>query len=281
MAGAMDMFRNMMGNKNPVQTVGLANQSNQQQQTVNPALQAGGLNNPNNAVIPNAAPGQLNANTQLDKNIPENQQKQAEQGLDFNKIWEQPDGKQVDPGKFSRPKYDSNKLREGVGKMSFTQGLDQAQVAKALGGDVQSFMDILEAVQRNTFMTSFQASETYNGQLLDNYDKTVDARIPREIGRQETQNLVRNSFKGLDNPAVAPMLQDITAKFQQAYPDASPQQIAEAAKNYLLEAAKLITGQSESGENKQAGNGTQRAQRNSGAITDFSNFDATPQQTMQ
>lgn len=257
----------------PQQAVQGMQNGQQQQGAVQPSAGPGGNNNPANAVSPAAAPGQQNAQAQKDAQGPQNADKVAEQGLDFNKIWETPDpSKQVaDPGKFNRPKLDAAKLRDGVGKMSFTQGMDQAKVAKALGGDVQSFMEIMEQVSRNTFNTSFQANEAYNGQMLDSYDGTVNARIPREIGRRETQSLVQESFKGMDNPGIAPMLRDITSKFQAAYPDASPQQIAEAAKKYLLDAAKTITGQSESGENT-AVNGNQQARQN-GAITDFSGFE--------
>lgn len=268
----MDMFRGFMGNKNQGNQ-GNGQQAGQQQQNqVQPSTLPGGNNNAGNAIVPGAAPGQQNAQSQADKSAPQNLDKQAEQ-FDPSKIWEAPEAGKVNPGKFSRPKLDAAKLREGVGKMQFTQGLDPQLVAKALGGDTESFMSVLDSVARNSFMTNFQASDAYHGQMLDSYDRTVDARIPQEIGRRETQQLMEQSFQGLDNPEVAPMLKDITEKFQRTYPDASPAQIAEAAKKYLLNAANLITGQSESGGNKSQGQGNQRAQQ-SGAITDFSNFDS-------
>lgn len=269
--GIMDSIFGGVQRQQPVQN------QQQQPQQVAPSQAPGGQNNLANSVVANNPPGTTGPRAASDANLPANGDKKAP--LDeFAKIWEPPaaDGKVKDLSKFTRPRLDSARLNEGVGKMSFTQGLDPQLVQKALNGDAEAFMQALDHVGRQSFSNSFQAAERYQGQMLDSYDQSVNARIPKEVGRMESRNLLQQANKNLDHPAVMPLLEVVRKQMEQAYPDATPAEIAEASKKYLTQVGGLITSQSESdnGNNQQVrGNN----QRKSSTVTDFSNFDAQPQ----
>lgn len=276
----MDVFRSSIGNRNQPTQQTQAQQGGQQQ-TVQPSAQPGGQNNLANASVKSQPPGVTGSRTQTDSGVPNNLDQKAAPLDEFKDLWNPPEpegGKRPDNSKFSRPKLDQNKLGEGFGKMSFTQGLDPNKIQKALGGDAESFMEILEHTARRAAMTSFQASESYNGRLLDTYDQSVNARIPKQISEFETRSAVRNTIKGMDHPAVSPWLDSLQSQFRERFPDASPQEIAQAAQRYLQEAAKVITGQSESDSNNESEFGNQRQNRNSSIVDDFTDFELAPQQ---
>lgn len=253
-------------------------QAQQNQQQVQPSAAPGGMNNPANTQVASNAPGTTGQRAAVDANLPQNLDKKAP--LDeFSKLWEPPaapkEGQKPDMTKFSRPKLDPAKFNEGVSKMSFTRGLDPALVTKALSGDAEAFMTVLEGVGREAFSNSFQAAERYQGQLLDNYDRTVSARIPKEIGRQETRQLLVQSNKGLEHPSVLPLISQVQKQFEGLYPDASPAELKEAATRYLKEVATLITtSQSESDNGNTPGRENSQRGSQGGIVTDFANFDS-------
>lgn len=252
-------------------------QPQQNQTQVQPSAAPGGMNNPANTQVPSAAPGTTGQRAAVDANLPQNLDKKAP--LDeFAKLWEPPalkEGQKPDMTKFTRPKLDPAKFNEGVSKMSFTRGLDPQLVTKALSGDAEAFMAVLEGVGREAFSNSFQAAERYNGQLIDHYDKTVSARIPKEIGRQETRQLLIQSNKGLEHPSVLPLISQVQKQFEAQFPDASPAELKEAATRYLKEVATLITtSQSESDNGNTPGRENSQRGSQGGVITDFANFDS-------
>jgi len=275
MPNIMSMFSNMT-NKSPVQSQG-PNQAPvpvATQATVIPSQAPnGGANNPANAVNQQAAPGTTGSVANVDKNLPINGDKQAQPSpLDqFKDIWSPPKQDSTpDISQYSYPKLDPSKLVEGIAKMDFTRNISPELFQKATGGDAIAMKQMLNQVAQEAFSTSFQASDRYNKQIFDTYDKSVAARIPKEVGRREVDNLIKQSFKGngMDHPAIAPVIDVITKQMRQHYPEASAQEIADASKMYLKEIAPLITRQSESDANNQS----QQVRPKSKVITDFSNF---------
>lgn len=290
--GLMDAFRSTMGNRGTAQQPQQGQQPNQQmgqvqgqqqpqgQQQVQPSAQPGGLNNPGNLQVPNAAPGQSGQQAQRDNNIPKNLDKASLD--DFNSLWDKPkDGKdQSQAGRWQRPKLDSNKITETVNRMSFTAGVDPQLATKALSGDVESFFAVLDQVGRNGFQTSFGAMDNYQGRMFDAYDQSVNSRIPRMVSSLGSQRQIGQLNRNLQHPALAPMVDTIRQQFESRYPDASPDEIAEAVNAYFQQAAGVLTtGQGESGNGTTAGSqvmGQQNPGRGQTIVTDFDGFELDP-----
>lgn len=278
----MDIMSRLFGKSQPIQQAPQPGQAQQQVQQgqAQPSAQPGGLNNPANAVVPNAAPGTTGSLAAADKGIPKNLDKATLD--DFTQIWEpagkDESGKQLpDPSKFNRPKLDMNKIQETVNKMSFTGNIDPAKAQAALTGDVSALMEILDGVGRNAFQSAFSANESYQGRILDNYDASVNARIPKMVGSLGSQQQIGELNPNLSHPALAPMVKSVRQQFESAYPDASPKEIAAAVNHYFSQTAALLnTNQSESGNGNLAtgqnlGNNGQ-AKRGS-VVTDFDGFE--------
>jgi hypothetical protein len=270
--GIMDMFRSATGNTNAV-TGAAPLPGGQQQQGVQPSAQpAGGINNPGNAVVPAAAPGTEGTPPLKDTGIPKNLDKTAT--IDnFNALWDQPaaDKQTPDPSVFKRPNLDPAKLQETFSKMNFVGSVDPQLAAKALAGDSEAFMQVLNSVGQAAFQTSFKAMDGYTGRMFDSYDQSVNARIPKVVGDLESRQLLQSN-EGLNHPAVQPLVESVRQQFRQRYPDASPQEIANAANAYFKQVAKFVnTDQSESGNSAAVKSAPQKG-RNP-VIDDFSNFE--------
>src|SRR6187399_335298 len=284
--GIMDMFRSQAGNTNSPQMQQPQGPGNQGQQAGQgyippPSQGPGGQNNPANAVVPGAAPGTTGSVAANDRGIPKNNDKQALTIDQFNDLWKDPElgegkSRQSDPSQYRYPKLDANKIGAAVREMNFTSTIDPASVAKALNGDAEAFMQVLNGVAQEAFKTSFNASYSSQERILGGYDQSVNARIPKVVGSMESRQLLQGRNRGVEHPAISPLVETTRQRFQERYPDATPQEIATAADSYLLESAKLlIAGQSESG-NANAGGGEQSQSQSRGKgsiVTDFENFE--------
>jgi hypothetical protein len=137
-------------------------------------------------------------------------------------------------------------------------------------------MNILNGVAQEAFKTSFNANYSSQERILGNYDRSVNARIPKVVGNLESRQLLQGRNRGFEHPAVAPLVESARVRFQERYPDATPSEVAAAADAYLLESAKLlIASQSESGSPQGSG-GKQSQRRPSSAgfaVTDFEDFE--------
>lgn len=233
-------------------------------------------NNPGQNPAAYNAPGSSGAS--LDPNNPAKQNTPTLD--DFSKLWETPT---VDPkappnkAQFRYPKFDQSKLAERVQQLDFASAVPGDVLQKAASGDADAFREALNIVGRGAFQTGFSATDKLNSQLFDQFGRSVDERIPQQVKGIQNQAAVFAEMKGLDHPAVAPMLNSITNQMQQMYPDASPAEIANHSKNYLRTMAQVITGQIET-DNSNASNNDNSARSGgrktpSKAVFDFSQFD--------
>ena len=193
-------------------------------QPANPAqANKPGPDNQNNAQNPDVA----NANP---ANFPPNPM-DAYATLFDNANKEKPEA----PPSFS---LDPNKLKEISGGMSFTGGVDQELMQKAVQGDIQAFSQVMDQVARNAYSMSLQ----HSGALTD---KFVGARSEFErkaLNSEVSKQLVHNSLQvpNQDHPVVRAELRRIADHMLQTNPNANPAQIAKEAQEYFIKLSQAM-----------------------------------------
>ena len=174
----------------------------------------------------------------------------------YSKMWENNPNKTEAP----RLKIDGKVLDEVSGKMDFMQGIPQDLMQKATSGDVNSLIQLMGMVSKNTYRASIE----HGSALTDSFVGQRDAFRDQSTGSAVREELLmQDLFKGADGkplPTYAKkQIADIAKRLQQANPDASPQEIAQSARNYVSEMAKMMSGESSQGSEEQPNGGGNKA----------------------
>ena len=129
-------------------------------------------------------------------------------------------------------KLDPKTLGEVSSSMDFTKGLNPELMQKALGGDAKSLLDVIQAVGRNSYSASLEhataLTETHLGQRAA-FDQS---RVDRGVKQQLTSSHL-SSVANYDHPVVKAELNRVANQYASSNPDASPQQVAQAAQKYI------------------------------------------------
>lgn len=221
-----DFFKPQQPKQQPQQ------QPQQQQQqfgTPNPQNQPSGQGG---ATIPNV---NNNGGQQGNGQNPQNQPQRNP--LDtYSKMFDNPG---TDADKAPSFTIDPKIMDQVVSSQDFMQGVDPELMQKATSGDMQALVQLIQHTSRN----AYRASIEHGGMLTD---KFVGSRLGFEnksLGSRVKQELTMNSLSNTPNyqhPVVKRQLTEIAQRLQQANPDATPQEIAEASKKYLSDLAAAL-----------------------------------------
>lgn len=187
----------------------------------------------------------------------------------FSKLWENPTNQQGNNSDY-KPLFgtpDVAKLTEQVGKMNFADRVNPELLQKAMSGDAQSMLQVLNGVGQSAFQQAFLA----NSQMTD---KAFQANLPtiqKSMESQYTKLRANETFAGANpafsHPAVKPLFEFMQAQFQQQFPNATPQEIATHTQNYFTQVGGLFNQKSDGSGNNSA---TSSGKREDG--TDWANF---------
>ena len=134
---------------------------------------------------------------------------------------------------------DPTAFRTQIANTNFAANVPQEQIAKALGGDQQAFMDVINAAAREAFAASAQLSHG----LIEHGVRTgaerlnsgLDSRIRNfQLKSQNTSN------EALQHPAVAPMLNAVKMQIASSNPNLSPDQVQQQAEQYFSQMADVL-----------------------------------------
>lgn len=147
-------------------------------------------------------------------------------------------------------KLDPQVLNDVSSKMDFMQGIDAELVQKATSGDVNSLMKVIQSVGQNAYRASLEhttaLTDTYLGER-SKFDKgTVAAGVRQQLTQAELA-----SAPNYDHPVLKAELNRVAAQYAKANPDATPQQVAKAAHQYIQDlnaALNPSTGSSGNGQ---------------------------------
>lgn len=130
-------------------------------------------------------------------------------------------------------------FRTQIANTNFAANVPQEQIAKALGGDQQAFMDVINAAAREAFAASAQLSHG----LIEHGVRTgaervnsgLDSRIRNfQLKSQNTSN------EALSHPAVAPMLNAVKMQIASSNPTLAPDQVQQQAEQYFSQMADVL-----------------------------------------
>jgi hypothetical protein len=211
---------------------GQQGQQGQSQNTNNPQNQGNGQNQGGSATLPNQGNnGQPVNNGQNAQNQP------PANPLDmYSKMFDNP---ATEGDKSPTFAIDPKIMDSVVSSQDFMQGVDPELLQKATTGDTQALLQIINSVGRN----AYRASIEHGGMLTD---KFVGAKLSHEgksLGSKVRQELTMNTLSNTPNfqhPVVKKQLTEIAQRLQQANPEATPEEVAKAAKEYITELSRAL-----------------------------------------
>lgn len=246
-------------------TVGGPGAQQQPQQYVPGTQQLAQPANANHQPAPAAnsgAPGEGNSGAPIDP------AKGAQPGSSmdqFTGIFKLPESTPANADPMGQPllQMDPAKLQEAVKKMDFSRAIDPEQAQKAMQGDMQAFMSVLNGVAQNAVLAGMasnaQVVETAVRKNNERYDSVLPDRV-RNL--QVSQAQLKNP--AFSHPAAAPMVSAMKMQIAAANPQMTPDQVATQAERYFETFATDL--QSQNPANVQQ----QKQQQNSGP--DWSSF---------
>lgn len=172
----------------------------------------------------------------------------------YNKMWSNNPNQQGEaPPKLA---IDPKTLDQVSSQLDFMQGAPQELVQKATNGDVQALMALMNHVSKNAYRTSMQHQSAVTDAFVGQREEFFGKRIPGVIKDELTMN---NLAGGAKTPSyVRQQLADIAKKYQAANPDASPEEVAQAARQYVADLSKAVNGDPNGQQGQQ---GQQRQQQ--------------------
>lgn len=239
------------GNNQPIAHV----QGNAQQPAPNPNDRVQ-QNNP--GADPNAVPGNNGSKPTVDPTISQLDQ--------FGDLWKTPvaDPKAVDPLTQPLLNYDATKFAVEARKMNFTAGIDPALVSKALGGDAQALMDVINHSTQNAFTAASQLSTN----LVEGAAKTNNSRLTPLMQSKFKEFMLEQSRTDnavMQHPSVAPMLDLAKRQLLAKHPEKTASEIHSLAEQYVQDFATAMSADTT--------RRTQQSSRPSNEPTDFSSWD--------
>lgn len=209
-----------------------------------------------------------------------NQGQQGQQGQqtqnspldEMAKLWETDPNKQgnqppADP--FAEPLFtmDPAKLRESSSKLDFVGQVSPELVQKALSGDSQALMQVINQTAQHAVSTSLQMSTMLAEQTGAKLGQRVKGALPTQMRQFQLDNTPPQT-QILQNPAVSPMLKLIRERIAVNNPNLRPAEVAAKAEQYMLDMATAIRGDVDGNR----GDGSNNQQQQPGVVTDFSNW---------
>lgn len=145
--------------------------------------------------------------------------------------------------------------------MNFAANLDQAIVQKALSGDIQAFMDVINQVGQSVY-----AQTSYSGMRLmdagiNKFGKNFsDVELPKHFQSFTADHALRNANPVFADKKYAPMLDTFKRALLAENPQAQPQEIQATAERFLKsmldDAGKVSASSGPSNNGPRTGNAT-------------------------
>lgn len=173
----------------------------------------------------------------------------------FNNIWQNPtqNGQpQVDP--FSQPllNADPAKIAEAARSHDFKQSIPQELLQKAMSGDAQSMIEIINNVGQQALTVAAQLSTATAEFAGKNVQQRFDQVFPDRF-RKHQLGAIKPSNPVLEHPNAQPMLRMLREQAAANNPTWSPDQVAKWAEDYLMEFSGQLSPQQQ--PQQQSGNG--------------------------
>lgn len=131
---------------------------------------------------------------------------------------------------------DPTVLNDVSSKMDFTKGINPELIQKATTGDANAMIQLIQETGRNAYRASLEHSTKLTDTHLGQRSEYENQRLQKGVKQQLTSDaLSSNSNTNFNHPVVKSELNRIAQGLANSteFADASPQEIAKAAKKYF------------------------------------------------
>lgn len=147
---------------------------------------------------------------------------------------------------------DQTALTAAAGSLNFMQGVDPAVMQRAEAGDSKAIMALIEHAGRQAYQSAMSHSST----LTNKFTEAREAYNNKDFSGKVKSELTVNAMTGManfDHPVVRKELIKVAQDIQRQHPDASPQEVAAKAKEYITALSQAVnpTSASPQGKNNQ------------------------------
>jgi hypothetical protein len=145
-------------------------------------------------------------------------------------------------------KLDPKVIDEVAGKMNFISNISQDQINKALTGDAEAFMAVIQATSQNAYKAAIQHNTSLTDSFINQRSDFEKKQVQQGVKEQLTHQAL-SSAPNFNHPVIKQELNRIASQFARANPDASPVEVAEAAKQYITDLSSALNPTSSSTSN--------------------------------
>lgn len=131
---------------------------------------------------------------------------------------------------------DPTALNEAASKLNFTQGISAELMQKALGGDAEAFMQVLNQSNQNTFKTAVNTI----GQLSGEHTKQALGHQSAQMKKDFTSQMATSGIDLDAHPIVKSQVIENAKLLASQYPNANPAEISKQALAITMESSKEL-----------------------------------------
>jgi hypothetical protein len=193
-------------------------------------------------------PAQQSANPAAPTNV-DGSNTPADPTAVYAKMWENSTNK---PDVAPSLRIDGKVLDDVSSSLKFSRNAPPELMQKAMSGDMQSMVDLMEWNAQQAYKHAMQ----HQSALTDQFVGQREEFQQKGFGKAVQQELTMNSLFGGETGKALPdyakrQFSDAAKRFAAANPDASPQEVAEATKEYFRNMASLAGGSPSNGQQQE------------------------------
>ena len=136
---------------------------------------------------------------------------------------------------------DEAKVKQQIGTIDFTKSITPEIMQKINAGGPEAMAAMLAAMNtmsQQVLLNATGVTRKITEAGLEAAGTRLESKIPTLVRNQSISNALREDNPLFTNPATAPMLDAIAAQMAAKFPNATPQDIREKSKQYLVDFAK-------------------------------------------
>lgn len=137
-------------------------------------------------------------------------------------------------------KLDPDLIGKTAASLNFMQEVPKELLQAAQSGDTAALMQMMNFTAQKAYQAALAHSSHLTDKFVDSRSKfdmerSLAPRVKSELTQQALQ-----SAPNYSNPVVKEKLNEEARRFQKAYPDATPQEIAKMAQQYIMDLAAAL-----------------------------------------
>lgn len=191
----------------------------------------------NSANVPNNQNGNIGDSSGQNSQMTSDQNKPVDPLAAYGKLFEESKSTPEAPPSF---KLDSELVGKTAASMNFLQGIPEEVVQAAQNGDSKAIMQMINISAQKAYQAALSHSSHLTDQFVTSRSKfDMEKNLAPRVKSELTQQAL-SAAPNYANPVVREKLNEEARRFQKAYPEASPQEIAQMAQQYIMDLANAL-----------------------------------------